>query len=155
VPGQLLWDIGAGSGSISIEWCARHGSLRAVMIEANPERAERAAANALRLGAIGAVPRLGRAPEALAGLETPDAVFIGGGAHHEGVVETAMQALRPGGRLVVNAVAAATEGLLISLATTHGGELLRFGVERLERLGSLSGFRPARTLTQWSWMKPA
>jgi precorrin-6Y C5,15-methyltransferase (decarboxylating) len=105
----LLWDIGLGAGSVAIEWLLQHASLRAIGIEARSDRAGRAARNAARLG----VPELeivqGAAPEALAGLARPDAVFIGGGMMDDGVFDAAWSALKPGGRLVANAVSLETE----------------------------------------------
>ena len=105
----MLWDIGAGSGSVAIEWMLAHPSLRAIAIEARADRAARIRRNAAAFG----VPELevveGRAPEALAGSPTPDAVFIGGGASEPGVLDAAIAALKPGGRLVANAVTLETE----------------------------------------------
>src|SRR4029079_1724496 len=121
--GQLLWDIGAGSGSIAIEWMLAHPSLRAAAIEARPDRAQRIRRNAAAFG----VPELevvdGRAPEALIDLAAPDAVFIGGGASEPSVLETAIAALKPGGRLVANAVTLETEALLIARQASLGGTL--------------------------------
>ncbi len=152
--GALLWDIGAGSGSIAIEWLLRHNSNRAIGIERNAERLARAAANATRLG----VPSLhlvqGSAPAALDGLPAPDAVFIGGGAQAEGVMETGWTALRPGGRMVINAVTIETEALLFVAWRRLGGTLTRIGVERLDAIGSMHGFRPGMTITQWAATKP-
>ena len=100
----MLWDVGAGSGSIGIEWMLAHPSMRAIAVEARADRAARIRRNAAAFG----VPDLevveGAAPKALAGLTTPDAVFVGGGASDEGVLDAVIAALRPGGRLVVNAV---------------------------------------------------
>jgi len=148
--GELVWDVGAGSGSIGIEWLLRHRANHAVAIERDPARAARAARNAASLG----VPRLavieGAAPEAFAGLPPPDAAFIGGGAEQAGVLEAVWEALRPGGRIVVNAVTIQTEALLLRACETHGGALRRISVERLESLGSLHAFRPAMTVTQWA-----
>lgn len=147
--GALLWDIGAGSGAIAIEWLLRHPANRAIAIEQRAERAARALRNAAALG----VPRLdmieGAAPAALQGLPPPDAVFIGGGAERPGVVDAAWNALRPGGRLVANAVAIETEQVVFAACRQHGGTLRRIGVERLDALGALHAFRPAMTVTQW------
>ncbi len=152
--GELLWDIGAGAGSIAIEWLLRHPANRAFAIERVAARAARAARNAAALG----VPRLdvieGTAPAALAGLKPPDAVFIGGGAERPGVVETAWAALRAGGRLVVNAVTIETEQVLFTAHRHHGGTLRRIAIERLDAIGSLHAFRPAMTVTQWAATKP-
>src|SRR5581483_2042400 len=133
--GQLLWDIGAGSGSVSIEWMLAHPSLRAMAIEARPDRAARIGRNAAALG----VPSLevveGRAPAALALLPTPDAIFIGGGASTEGVLDAAIGALRRGGRMVVNAVTLETEAMIFSYHAKLGGELIRIAVSRADAVG--------------------
>ncbi len=152
--GELLWDIGAGSGSIAIEWMLADRSLRAVAVEADETRAERVARNALRLGASSLLVLHGRAPAALAGLDTPDAIFLGCGAGDSAVVEAALAALRPGGRLVVNAVTVASEAALLALHAVLGGELMRIGIARAEPLGGETGWRPAMPLTQWAWTKP-
>lgn len=152
--GELLWDIGAGSGSVSIAWMLAHPSMRAIGVEARPERAERIRRNAMELG----VPDLrvvgGAAPEALDGLPEPDAIFIGGGGSNPGVMEAAMTALRPGGRLVANAVTVGMEAVLLQLHTRLGGDLVRIALSRAEPLGAMSGWRPAMPVTQWIWSKP-
>lgn len=151
--GELLWDIGCGSGSVAIEWLLRHPSTRAIAIERDPIRAGRAARNGLELG----VPRLevvtGEAPQALGALAAPDAVFIGGGGDAQ-MIETAWAALKPGGRLVANAVTLATERALLAAQATHGGTLTRLSVQRLDAVGDKQAFRPAMTVTQWSAVKP-
>lgn len=152
--GELLWDVGGGAGSISIEWMLRHPSNRAVMLEPRPERAARAARNALRLGVMALDIIEARAPAGLAGLPAPDAIFLGGGASDPAVIEAAWAALRPGGRLVANAVTLETEAALIAARRLMGGGLTRLSVERLEPIGGLEGFRPARTVTQWTAVKP-
>ena len=132
--GELLWDIGCGSGSVAIEWLLRHPSTRAIAIERDPIRAGRAARNGLELG----VPRLevvtGEAPQALGALAAPDAVFIGGGGDAQ-MIETAWTALKAGGRLVANAVTLATERALLAAQATHGGTLTRLSVQRLDAVG--------------------
>ncbi len=147
--GELLWDIGSGSGAVAIEWLLRHPANRAVGIERRPDRAARAARNAEALG----VPSLrlmhGTAPAALVGLPPPDAVFIGGGAAQKGVIEAAWQALPPGGRLVANAVTIETEAVLFAAVRRLGGSLARLGVERLDSIGAMHGFRPSMTVTQF------
>lgn len=152
--GQLLWDVGAGAGSIAIEWLLAHGSLDAIAIEARADRAARIGRNAAALG----VPRLrivqGEAPAALADLPRPDAVFIGGGATDPGVFEAAIEALTPGGRLVANGVTLETESLLIARHAALGGELIRLAVARAAPLAGMTGWRPAMPVTQWSWVKP-
>lgn len=152
--GELLWDIGAGAGSIAISWMLAHPSLRAVAVEADAERAVRIERNAERLGAPGLVVVNDRAPAALTRLPAPDAVFIGGGGSRPGVVDGAIEALRPGGRLVANAVTVEMEALLLSLYARHGGALTRIAVARAGPVGGMSGWRPAMPVTQWIWRKP-
>lgn len=152
--GELLWDIGAGSGSISIEWMLCHPSLRAIAIEHNAERADRIERNASTCGVPGLKVVRGAAPEALAGLPTPDVVFIGGGGSEAGVFDAAIAALRSGGRLVANAVTLEMEALLLARHASHGGDLLRLQVSRAAPVGSMTGWRPAMPVTQWSWVKP-
>ncbi|MGI3169300.1 precorrin-6y C5,15-methyltransferase (decarboxylating) subunit CbiE [Pseudooceanicola sp. C21-150M6] len=150
--GALLWDIGAGCGSVAIEWMRGARYTSAIGIEPRADRRAMAAANALALG----VPRLriieGEAPEALDGLERPDAVFIGGGLS-EAVFEAAWSALKPLGRLVANAVTLESEAVLIALHARHGGDLVRIGVERAEPVGRLTGWRPSMSVVQWSLVK--
>lgn len=152
--GELLWDIGAGSGSVAVEWMLAHPSMRAVAVEARADRAGRIRRNAAAFG----VPELetveGRAPEALAGLGTPDAVFVGGGASDAGVLDAVIEALRPGGRLVVNAVTLETEAELIARHAPLGGSLTRIAVARADGVGGKTGWRPAMPVTQWVWVKP-
>jgi precorrin-6Y C5,15-methyltransferase (decarboxylating) len=151
---ELLWDIGLGAGSIGIEWCLRHPRNRCIGIEERVERAERARRNALELGATALDIRIGRAPETLADLPAPDAVFIGGGASEAGVFDAAWAALKPGGRLVINAVTLETETLLGALYAQHGGTLRRLAVSRLEPIGGMHGWRAAMPVTQWVVTKP-
>ncbi|GAA4872873.1 precorrin-6y C5,15-methyltransferase (decarboxylating) subunit CbiE [Kitasatospora terrestris] len=152
-PGELLWDIGGGSGSIGIEWLRAHRSCRAVSVERDPVRAERIARNA---GALG-VPRLrvvtGPAPRALAGLETPDAVFVGGGLTAPGLLAACWAALPLGGRLVANTVTMESEALLAEWYRRHGGELVRLGVAQAVPVGGFTGWRQAMPVTQWSVIK--
>ncbi len=152
--GEVLWDIGAGSGSVGIEWMLADPSLRAIAIEERPERAARVRRNAAALGVPGLEVIEGSAPGALEGLPPPDAVFIGGGAGDRGVLEAALIALRCGGRLVVNAVTLETEALLIAEHAARGGELMRVAVSRAEPVGALTGWRAAMPVMQWSWVKP-
>ncbi len=152
--GELLWDIGAGSGSIGIEWMLAHPSLRAIAIEADPTRAARVRRNATAFGVPGLVVVEGPAPKALAGLDPPDAIFIGGGGSDAGVVETAITALRQGGRLVANAVTLEMEALLLDQHNRCGGELLRIALSRAAPVGSMQAWRPAMPVMQWSWVKP-
>jgi precorrin-6B C5,15-methyltransferase / cobalt-precorrin-6B C5,C15-methyltransferase len=152
--GELLWDIGLGAGSVGIEWCLRHPRNRCIGIEERPERAERARRNAQELGATALDIRIGQAPGALADLPAPDAIFIGGGASEAGVFEIAWAALKPGGRLVVNAVTLETETLLGTLYARHGGSMRRLALSRLEAVGGMHGWRAAMPVTQWVVTKP-
>lgn len=154
--GELLWDIGLGSGSIAIEWLLRHPSLRAIGIEADAERAGRAARNAAVLGTPDLRIVEGKAPQALSELPGPDAVFIGGGLSNPGVFEAAWSALKPGGRLVANGVSLATEARLIELFQKHGGDLVRLDVSRAGKAGAGNVFvwRVAAPVVQWRARKP-
>jgi len=152
--GQLLWDIGAGSGSVGIEWMLMHPSLSAIAIEPEAKRLNRIAENAAALGVPGLQLRAGSAPAALDGLAAPDAIFIGGGGTDDGVVDTAIKALKPGGRLVANAVTTEMETLLSVLYGELGGRLTRVQIARAEPLGQMHGWRPAMPITQWVWIKP-
>ncbi|GAB3452283.1 precorrin-6y C5,15-methyltransferase (decarboxylating) subunit CbiE [Actinophytocola sediminis] len=153
-PGQLLWDVGAGAGSVAIEWLRAHATCRAVAVERDAVRAERIARNAGRLGVPGLAVVTGAAPDALAGLSTPDAVFVGGGATIPGVLDACWSALPPGGRLVVHGVTVETEAVLARAYGERGGELTRIAVEHAAPLGGLTGWTPARTVTQWTATKP-
>lgn len=155
IPGALLWDIGAGAGSVAIEWLRADPLTSAVAVEANSERAAKIGRNAATLG----VPRLkvvcGTAPEALAGLPAPDAIFVGGGATVPDLLDLCREALRPGGRLVVHGVTVETEQLLIAAFQQHWGELTRLSVEQVTNLGTrFHGWQPARAVVQWAWEKP-
>ncbi|KQO73869.1 bifunctional cobalt-precorrin-7 (C(5))-methyltransferase/cobalt-precorrin-6B (C(15))-methyltransferase [Rhizobium sp. Leaf262] len=152
--GELLWDIGAGSGSIGIEWMLAHSSLRAIGIEQNAERAERAMRNAEAFGVPGLEVVIGAAPDAFEGLATPDAIFIGGGGSEDGVLDGAIEAMKPGGRLVANAVTLEMEAMLLAAQARLGGSLIRLEVARASPVGSMQGWRPAMPVTQWAWVKP-
>jgi precorrin-6Y C5,15-methyltransferase (decarboxylating) len=152
--GQLLWDIGAGAGSVAIEWMLADPSLRAIAIEARPDRAARIGRNAAAFGVPGLVVVEGAAPEALDGLSPPDAVFIGGGAREPGLLDRATALLPSGGRLVVNAVTLETEALLLARHGAAGGELTHIAVARAGAIGARRGWRPALPVTQWVWVKP-
>jgi precorrin-6Y C5,15-methyltransferase (decarboxylating) len=153
-PGELLWDVGLGAGSVAIEWLLRHGSLRAIGIEARQDRAGRAARNAMALGAPDLKIVIGEAPAAFAGLDPPDAVFIGGGISDRNVFEQAWARLKPGGRLVANAVSLEGEARLAALFGTHGGELIRLAVSHARPVGTMHGFKPAMPVTQWRVIRP-
>jgi len=152
--GELLWDIGAGSGSVAIEWMLADPSLRAVAVEANPGRAARIRHNADALGVPWLKVAEGQAPAALENLDRPHAIFVGGGASDPGVLDAAIAALPAGGRLVVNAVTLETEAVLIARHADTGGVLTRLCVERSGPVGAMTAWRPALPVVQWSWVKP-
>ncbi|MGW6392484.1 precorrin-6y C5,15-methyltransferase (decarboxylating) subunit CbiE [Streptomyces sp. NPDC055103] len=152
-PGELLWDIGGGSGSIGIEWMRTHRSCRAVAVEKSPERAARITRNADALGVPALRVVTGPAPAALTGLPTPDAVFIGGGLTVPGLLDACWDALPPGGRLVANTVTLESEALLADRYRHHGGELVRLAVAAAVPVGGFTGWRQAMPVTQWSVTK--
>ncbi|HEV2504716.1 MAG TPA: precorrin-6y C5,15-methyltransferase (decarboxylating) subunit CbiE [Mesorhizobium sp.] len=152
--GEVLWDIGAGSGSIAIEWMLSHPSLRAVAIEADTGRAERIRRNASTFGVPGLTVIEGEAPKALAGLPAPDVIFIGGGGTDAGVFDAALKALPSGGRCVANAVTLEMEALLVARQAELGGTLTRIAISRAAPVGTMQAWRPALPVTQWSWIKP-
>ncbi|MFD3644060.1 precorrin-6y C5,15-methyltransferase (decarboxylating) subunit CbiE [Streptomyces griseus] len=153
-PGELLWDVGGGSGSIAVEWLRAHPSCRAVSVERDPVRAERITRNAERLGVPALKVVTGPAPAALAGLAAPDAVFIGGGLTAPGLLDACWAALRPRGRLVANTVTLESEALLAEWHKAHGGELVRLAVAHAVPVGGFTGWRQAMPVTQWSAVKP-
>lgn len=147
-PGERLWDLGAGSGSVSVEWCLAGGTSHAV--ERSPERAANIRRNAEQLG----VPHrlsvhVGHAADTLAALPPADAVFVGGGFDRP-LFDALCAVRRPGCRLVVNGVTLETEALLLQLHAQHGGELLQVSLAQAQPLGSLRGWQPARPVVQWS-----
>lgn len=162
-PGEMLWDLGAGAGSIAIEWARSHPSCRAIAVERSAERAARIKQNAAQLGVPGVRVLTMETSAALAALalETqgattnpPDAIFVGGGLTPE-LLDQCWSALAPGGRLAAHAVTIETEQILIAAWQSYGGELIRLGVERLEPLGRLHGWQPARPVVQWSATRKA
>lgn len=153
-PQALLWDVGAGCGSVAIEWMRAARGARAVAIEAKATRNAMIAQNAIVLGTPGLKIIEGHAPGALADLEAPDAVFIGGGIIDEAVFETCWQALKPGGRLTANAVTVEGEARLSALHGEHGGTLTRFAISRAGPIGGFRGYRPLMPVTQWSVQTP-
>jgi precorrin-6Y C5,15-methyltransferase (decarboxylating) len=152
--GDLLWDIGAGSGSIGIEWMLADPANRAIAIERDATRAGRIARNAASLGVPDLKIAQGAAPAALAGLLTPDAIFIGGGSTGDGVIDAAWTALPSGGRLVVNGVTIETQAELTRRFKMLGGELKTIQMSYADPVGGFHGMRPALPVTQWSVVKP-
>jgi precorrin-6B C5,15-methyltransferase / cobalt-precorrin-6B C5,C15-methyltransferase len=153
-PGELLWDIGAGSGAVGIEWMLAEPSNRAIAIERHPVRAARIARNAASLGVPDLSILTGTAPAVLADLPAPDAVFIGGGATAPGVTEAAWNALRSGGRLVANGVTLETQAALLDRFKALGGSLRTIQIAHADALGRFHAMRPALPVTQWSVTKP-
>jgi precorrin-6Y C5,15-methyltransferase (decarboxylating) len=146
----LLWDVGAGSGSIAIEWMRADPRATAVAIESRADRADRIRANALRLGVPALHVRAGEAPSALDGLHPPDAIFVGGGLTAPGLIDACWTALRVGGRLVANAVTLEGEHALHAARAAHGGTLTRLEVSHAEPIGGFETWRPQLGVVQWS-----
>ena len=155
VPGRLLWDIGAGCGSVGIEWMRTHPDCRAIAIEPDARRIAMIAANGAALGTPGIEVVKGRAVSALQGLSTPDAVFVGGGITAPGLLEHCWRALVPGGRLVANVVSVEGEAVLDAWQRSHGGSLTRIAITRCEPLGRFRGWRPMMPVTQLAATKEA
>ena len=153
LPGEHLWDVGAGCGAIAIEWMRTHPSCQATAIESRTDRIGLIARNAIALG----VPRLGmiegEATDVLSGLDAPDAIFIGGGASTPGLLELCWEALPPRGRLVGNAVTLEGEAALAAFRADHGGDLARISVSRAEPVGPFTGWKPLMTVTQFAAVK--
>ena len=153
-PDALLWDVGAGCGSVSIEWMRGARGAGAIAIEPALERCSMIRENAHKLGVEKLQICQERAPEGLAGLATPDAIFIGGGLTQEGVVSQAWNALRPGGRMVANAVTVESGAILSALCESHGGALTQIGISRAVPVGQFKGWKPMMPVMQWSVVKP-
>ena len=151
---QRLWDVGAGCGSIAIEWLRAAPRSSTIAIEAKQARIGLIAENANALGTPQLTVIEGRAPEALDGLPRPDAVFIGGGASGKGLFEVCWAALKPGGRLVANVVTLEGEAALGRWQREVGGELARIAVSRAEPVGEFQGWRPLMPVTQFAAVKP-
>ncbi len=152
--GELLWDIGAGTGSIAIEWMLADPTNRAVAIEPRADRLARIARNAATFGVPDLAIVEGFAPAALEGLPTPDAIFLGGGGSDGDLVRLCMERLAPGGRLVINAVTLETQAEVIGHASAFGGELVQISIARAVPIGRFHGFKPAMPIVQWAWQKP-
>ncbi len=154
LPGERLWDVGAGCGSVAIEWLRAGHGMHAVAVESEAKRRAMIAENAAALGVPEIEILAGTAPEALAGLPEPDAIFIGGGLTAPGVIERCWGALRPGGRLVANGVTLEAEAALIHWRGALGGSLTRIAISRAEPVGAYLGWRPLMPVTQWAAVKP-
>lgn len=159
VPGQTLWDLGAGSGSVAIEWLraaqdVQGQGARAVAVERDGERAARIARNADRLGTPFLEIVQAEIAAALPDLPDPDSVFLGGGLTSSGIVDAILNRLAPGGRLVANAVTIEGEAVLLAAHAAHGGELTRIAVSQADAVGARTGWRAAMPVTQWSHVKP-
>ena len=153
-PGELLWDVGAGCGSIGIEWMRAHSSCRAIAIEANAGRQAHIQHNRDALGVPALQLVAGHAPEALTGLAAPDAIFIGGGVTIPGMLEQCWASLKPGGRLVANAVTLQSEAALVAWREQVGGELTRISVAQAQPLGGFDTWRSALPITLLDVRKP-
>ncbi|GAB4236016.1 MAG: bifunctional cobalt-precorrin-7 (C(5))-methyltransferase/cobalt-precorrin-6B (C(15))-methyltransferase [Methyloligellaceae bacterium] len=149
VPGALLWDAGAGSGSVAIEWMRAARGARAIAFEQHPRRLEAIAENALALGTPGLDVVAGEMPDTLAGQERPAAIFLGGAVSSEPVFAACWEALLPGGRLVANAVTLEGESALIARQAQLGGDLVRIAVAHLAPVGRLRALRPRMDVLQW------
>ena len=154
VPDQLLWDVGAGCGSVAIEWMRAAARARAVAVERKPERAALIAANAAALGTPLLQVVEGEAPAALDALDDPDAIFIGGGVSAAGLLDACWARLKPGGRLVANAVTLEGEQALMAWRDENDGELTRLAISRAEPVGGFTGWRPLMPVTQLAAAKP-
>ena len=148
-PGQTLWDVGAGTGSIAVEWMRLHPACRAIAFEIRADRAANIRANAKHLGVPGLRVVEGSAPASFAGIEPPDTVFLGGGISIPGLLEACWAALNPGGRLVVNAVTIQGEANVATWHSLYGGDLTRISISRAAPVGEALGWRPLMPITQW------
>jgi len=152
-PGDVMWDLGAGAGSVGIEFARQHPRIRVYAVERDQLRAKRIRTNADRLGVPTLEVVVASAADATGILPAPDAIFIGGGANGS-VIRSAWSVLRPGGRLVVHGVTVETEMTILAAHRLHGGVVSRIAVEDLEPIGSFTGWKPSRTITQWAATKP-
>ena len=151
----MLWDVGAGSGAVGIEWLRAAAGAAAFAIESDPARWEDIKSNADNLGVPDLLLIKGSAPAAFATIPSPpDAVFVGGGLSQPGLLETCLGHLKPGGRLVANAVTLESQEILTRLYREHGGELTRVAVSRSGPVGDMTALRPLMDVLQWAVVKP-
>lgn len=155
LPGELLWDVGSGSGSVAIEWLRAESSTAAIAIERRADRAERIAQNAWALGVPSLGVVVGTAPAALAALRRPEAIFIGGGVTTPGLVEACWAALREGGRIVANTVTLEGGQVVAAARRSRGGTLARIEIAEAAPVGAFTSWRPRISVVQWSASKPA
>ncbi|HEV7277275.1 MAG TPA: precorrin-6y C5,15-methyltransferase (decarboxylating) subunit CbiE [Devosiaceae bacterium] len=153
-PGALLWDVGAGCGSVAIEWMRAARDAEAIAFERDRDRLRMIAANAAALGVPTLRIEAGTAPHNLSGMPAPDAIFLGGGVADEALFEACWDALKPGGRLVANAVTLDGEQALYARRARLGGELVRIDIAVLDEIGGHEVLRPRLPVTQWSAEKP-
>jgi precorrin-6B C5,15-methyltransferase / cobalt-precorrin-6B C5,C15-methyltransferase len=154
LPGQRLWDVGAGTGTIGIEWMRAHPSCSCIAFEQREDRSARIMTNARRLGVPALKVVMGTAPATFAGLKDPDAIFVGGGLNTQRMFEECWDRLASGGRFVTNAVTVESEATLAALHRVYGGELVRILVARAEPIGGVLGWRHLMPITQWAVVKP-
>lgn len=150
-PGELLWDVGSGSGSIAVEWCRAGSGCRAVAFERDEVRRGRIAHNSVAFGAD--VDVRGAAPESFAGAPEPTVMFIGGGLTQPGLFDACLARLPAGGRLVANAVTAESEAFMVQRHSELGGTLQRFQHYRGRPVGGFTGWQPALPVTSWAMVK--
>ena len=148
MPGELLWDVGAGCGSIGIEWLRSHPRCQAIAIEQHAHRLQFITDNMAALGTPHLQLVQGKAPAALKDLPTPAAIFIGGGTTSAGLLDNCWTALRSGGRLVANAVTVESELQLLQWHQQVGGELTRIAIQRTQSIGNFLGWKPLIPVTQ-------
>jgi precorrin-6Y C5,15-methyltransferase (decarboxylating) len=153
-PGELLWDVGLGSGSVAIEWLLSHPSTRAIGFERSAERSARAMRNAASLGVPNLEIHTGSAPEILGDAAPPDAIFVGGVSSDPAMLAACWEALKPGGRIACNAVTFAGHAALMDRRSVYGGTLTRIAIEREDAVGKHLAWRPAMPVLQWAAVKP-
>ncbi len=152
-PGALLWDVGAGCGSVAIEWMRAARGARAMAFERHPDRLAMIADNMTALGTPELEVVAGEAPDVLEHQPTPSAIFLGGAVSNDAVFDACWSALPRGGRMVANAVTLEGEGAVAEYHKAFGGELVRIDVSRVEAVGRMRGMRPGMAVLQWRGVK--